>query len=241
VSDWKDQCARYHDRVDGLGAPLISLRDDLRMVPPAPLAYRPTDIGLIKYQLCVLVMGGVRSACELVQSTQLLWRSGRFLSASLNIRLLMEIWGALAFSEAKVLQILDESGDLSAVSPTIEKLLFGFESGVPLSTQSAVNVTDFMREADATIPGAMHTYKFLCDASHPTFLSYTYLLLAGANYDYWRDKKFAVEAHQVLGRTLEGAEMAVQGIEMVAYAIFRNALPVVLAEAAQPRRKEAVS
>jgi hypothetical protein len=238
VAGWKEAAARYQNRVDDLGAPLIRLRDDLQKLPSAPLAYRPTELGLIKYQLCLLVSGGIRSACELVQSTQLLWRSGRFLSASLDIRLLMEIWGSLAFAESKVLNILDESGGLATVGPMLEKLLFGFKSGVqpPRGASPAViEVTDFMTEAEAVLPGAMSTYKFLCDASHPTFVQYTYLLLAGANYDYWSDEKFAAEAHHVLGRALEGAETAVRGIEMVAYAIFRNALPVILAEARQAR------
>jgi hypothetical protein len=242
VSNWKFETARYQARVDGLGAPLMRLRDDLKQLPMAPLAYRPSNIGLIKYQLCLLVAGGVRSACELVQSTQLLWRAGRFLSASLNIRLLMEIWGALAYSEAKVLQILDESGDVSKVSGRIEKLFYGFESGVPLpwggvSTQSTVNVADLMKEADAMLPGSMNTYRFLCDACHPTFLQYTYLLLAGANYEYWGDKKFAVEAHDVLDRALHGAETAVHGMQMVSYSILRNALPLVLDEAARTRER----
>ena len=240
VYNWKNQTARYEARVDGLGVPLIKLRDDLKQLPLAPLAYRPSNIGLIKYQLCLLVGGGIRSACELVQSTQLLWRSGRFLSASLNIRLLMEIWGALTYSEAQVLQILDESGDVSKVSGRIEKLFYGFESGVPLpwggvSTQSTVNVMDLMKEADTMLPGAMNTYKFLCDACHPTFVQYTYLLLAGANYEYWSDKKFAAEAHDVLDRALHGAETAVQGMQMVSYAILRNALPLILDESARTR------
>src|SRR5919197_4369878 len=97
VSGWQEQTARYRERIDALGAPLIRLRDDLKMLPPAPLNYKPSEIGLIKYQLCLLASGGIRSGCELVQSTQLAWRAGRFLSAALNIRLLMEIWGSLAF------------------------------------------------------------------------------------------------------------------------------------------------
>jgi hypothetical protein len=124
----------------------------------------------------------------------------------------------------------------------LERLLFGFKSGVPLpngasSTPSLVGVTDFMKEADVVLPGAMNTYQFLCDASHPTFVQYSYLMLAGADYEYWSDEKFADEAHHVLGRALEGAEMAVRGIEMVAYAIFRSALPVILAEARRAARR----
>ena len=190
---------------------------------------------MLNYQVCLLVLGGYRSAIELVSSVGSLWRCGRFISASLCVRLLIEVWASSVYANRQVVRNLEQTGDMAAAKAKVARLLFGSKSLVPLpfgrSTEAkAVHVMDFIREADAASPGTMETYEFLCDACHPSYLQHTYLLFAGAEQDNWSNELFAKYGHELLDRTLSAAEGAVRGIEESGVDIVRASLPAVLAE-----------
>ena len=235
VENWQTHTERYDDRIARLSEPMQTLGPEIRALPFAPLDYKPSERGLLYYQLCLFVLAGCRSSSELVYSLGLLWRSGRFLSASLCIRLLIEIWGSSVYANRQVLSKLSLTGDIAAAKAKVARLLFGSRLSVPLPYGGSikvkpVNVMDFIREADAACPGIMDTYQFLCDACHPSFFQHTWLLLAGAEQDNWSNERFAEYGHQLLDRSVNAAEQAISGIEESGVQIVRASLPMVLAD-----------
>jgi hypothetical protein len=99
-----------------------------------------------------------------------------------------------------------------------------------LAESSMINVLDFVRAANATAPGAMDDYVFLCDAAHPSYVPHTLLLFAGTTYDNWSNETFAKYMHPVLDRTLRVAETALAGIEKAGLDICHRCLPPILEE-----------
>lgn len=235
VENWQSETERYKVRVAQLPEPLQKLQAELQAIPSAPLDFRPSDFGLIHYQACLLALGGCRAATELVSSFESIWGSGRFLSASLVVRLLVEISGASVYANRQVVHKLKRTNDIAAARAKITKLLHGSRSGVPLpfggvSKEKPVHVMDFIREADMVYPGTMDSYEFLCDACHPSFLQNTYLMFAGVEQDNWSNKQFARYGHDLLDRTLSAAERAVSSLQESGIAIVRTSLPLVLSD-----------
>ena len=236
--NWQQSTSIYNSRVSMLGATSLNIFGDvINQLPCAPLSYTPSHEGLLKYQLCLLVIAAARSAQELGQAIQLLWVSGRFLAGSLAVRLLLEERGFLAYAKTKVLRKIDEAGELKIAHERLTKLLLGSKSGVPLPAglgrhHAVINVNEFIREAELLSPGTADAYAFLCDASHPTYLQHSYLLFAGADYDNWSNAKFSETAHSILERTLSIAEGALLGVKETGLEIFNGCLPMILSEAA---------
>src|SRR5688572_11440537 len=107
---WNESTERYAPRIAGLLVHSIELlpRFNAFNALSAPLPHVPSEVGLLKYLHCQLVMQAQRSRGDLVRSIQLLWPEGRFIASFACIRLLMEVWGMLVFAESKVLPKLDE-------------------------------------------------------------------------------------------------------------------------------------
>lgn len=242
MENWQKQIERYEARVDQLSEPLDQLPRELIRLPSAPLNYKPSEHGLLYYQICMLVGGTCSSAYELCGSLGALWHSGRFLGASLCARLLLEFWGSSEYLQRQVLQKLDRTGDIGAAGQKLQKLLLGSKSSVRfpwghMSEEKPINVMDFVREAETAHPGTMANYEFLCDASHPSFVQHTYLFMAGASavgknltMDSWSNSLFAPHAHGIFDRTLSAAESATQGIGASGIKILQSSLPIVLAD-----------
>lgn len=91
MEDWQEHTGRYRDRTIRLREPMARLSIGLQLLPPAPLDFHPSERDLLHYQLCLAVIGAVRSADELCSSISDLWTAGRFLTVSISVRLLVEI------------------------------------------------------------------------------------------------------------------------------------------------------
>jgi hypothetical protein len=233
---WLRETEPYRDRIGKLYDALDLLTPAFEQLPPSPLNYRPSTIGGLKYQLCILTIGMSRSAQELLSSASVLSVTGKFLAASVCIRLLIELWGVLAFAERKVLRKLDEPADAATANDLLVKLLRGSKSGVPsfrgdTDKVAVINVMEFVRAADAISPGTLQTYDFLCDAAHPTYTQHGYLLFSGSDYDNWSNVVFAQHAHTTLNETVAAAELAILGLSQAGNRIFTACLPQILDEA----------
>jgi hypothetical protein len=233
---WSQETEPYRDRVGKLYDILDLLTPAFGQLPSSPLSYRPSTIGGLKYQLCILTIGTSRSAQELLSSVAVLSVTGRFLAASVCIRLLIELWGALAYAEGKVLRKLEQPADVATASERLLKLLHGSKSGVPsfrggTDKVPVINVMEFVRAADALSPGVLQTYDFLCDAAHPTYTQHGYLLFSGSDYDNWSNEVFARHAHFVLNKTVTAAELAILGLSQTGNRILAACLPQITEEA----------
>ena len=158
MENWQEHINRYLDRTVRLREPLARLRKALQPLPSAPLDFKPSARGLVHYQLCLAVIGGNRSADELCSSIEDLWISGRFLTVSLSVRLLIEIWGAVEFLRREIMEKLEKTNDLEAAQRKVSKFLLGAKSDVPLpwggdSGKNLVHVMDMVRQAEvASVP-----------------------------------------------------------------------------------------
>jgi hypothetical protein len=239
LETWNRETVGFRDRIGSLYEKLNAVGPAFSRLPSAPLDFQPTEIGAMKYQLCVIAIGAARSAQELLSSISLLAVTGNFLSASVCTRLLIELLGQLEFADQKVLHCLDRPGELEAAKARLQRLLHGSKSSGPalpggMPDIAVINVMDFVRAAEVAKPGMQKLYDFLCYAAHPNYTKHGYLLFAGSEYDNWRNPIFAVAARGILDRTVEAAEQAISGIAESAIRLVEDCLPQILAE----RRKQ---
>jgi hypothetical protein len=232
---WQVRTEHLKERIAALYDILNLLTVPIAKLPSSPLSFALSDKGALKYQLCILTIGAARSAQELKSSTYLLWVLGRFLTASICVRLLIELWGMLAYAESKVMKKMEEPDGLSIASERMKKLMLGSKSGVPLpagiqGTYPIINVIEFIRAAEQLSTGVEEEYAFLCDASHPTYAQHSYLIFSGSEYDNWSNKKFGENAQLILERTVSAAELAVRGVVDAGVRIFDGCLPQILDE-----------
>jgi hypothetical protein len=210
---------------------LDGLSEYISQLPRAPFDEALDTESTVRFLLCIYIIGSVRSAQEVCSAFQLSWFAGQFLAASMLIRMLVELWGAVLFAESKVLPKI-ESGEPLVANERVVKLLFGSKSGVrgpsgELLVEPPVNVLEFVRATDAARPGTLGDYSFLCDAAHPSYLQNTYLLFAGSQLDNWRNEVFAREMHETLDRTLTIGTVALDGLTAAATRIFGRCVPLI--------------
>jgi hypothetical protein len=219
----------YDERASALGATrLNAIYEELKRIPPT-CAHPISDGTHVRHLLCLHLESIVRAAREIGDATQLAWFSGRFLAASALIRMTIELAGASAYADKKVLRKL-EGGQAIIAQRRMNKLLVGSKGGDMAADLPPVNVLDLVRAADTTSPGAAADYAFLCDAAHPSYMQNTLLLLAGSTYDNWSNETFTTRMHVTLDRTLRAGEAALAGIETVGLDMLRRCLPPILEE-----------
>lgn len=239
LETWNRETVGFRDRIGSLYETINAVSPAFSRVPSAPLDFQPTEVGAVKYQLCLLAIGAARSAQELLSSISLLAITGKFLSASVCTRLLIELLGQLEFADRRVLRCLDRPDELEAVNARLQRLLHGSKASGPtlpggVPDIAVINIMEFVRAAEAAKPGMQEMYDFLCDAAHPNYTKHGYLLFAGSGYDNWQNPVFAAGAREILDRTVDAAEQAIAGIVESAIRIVEDCLPQILAD----RRKE---
>ena len=234
VKDWDYHTQKFNTRVRSLPESARHFfKDEASRLPGGPFDRPLSPDGGIKYHFCNYVFGATRSLIELTEATKLLWFSGRFISASVSIRQLIELWGGVEYARV-VLDKYEKTKDLETATKKMNALLGGSNAPVPwrpdLPLIKPINVMDFVRAADAVDPGIFKLYEFLCDASHPSIMQHMILLFAGPEYDNWSNETFAKHADDVLDRTLDAGERSVRGIYRAGEDIFARCLPLALKE-----------
>ena len=230
--------AIHDSRAFALGALTLNVAyEEIQKLPVGPLSHPLSDENALRYQACLYVIGALRSATEVGTAAQIGWFAGKFLAASVLIRMLIELWGAVAYVERKVLKKIEE-GELTTAATRMRKLLLGSKTGVSFrpdveGEKSVVNLMEFIRAADSIWPGVEDDYIFLCDAAHPAYVPNTHLLFAGAVYDNWSNEAFARAMHPTLDRTLSIAETALEGLRDVSMEIFARCIPSIVYEASR--------
>lgn len=234
MGHWRSETESYRDRIGALYEVLNVVTPVFAQLPPAPLRRKPSERMALKYELCLLTIGTARSTQELLSSISLLSVTGKFLAASVCVRLVVELWGVLAYAEAKVLKELEYPERTTCAHKRLVRLIYGSKSGVaPFAGEhmvAAINVMEFIRAADRLAPGIHQTYEFLCDSAHPTYGQHGYLLFSGSEYDNWSNRVFADNARSILAKTVEAAEIGTRGIGESAGRIFSACLPEIIEE-----------
>lgn len=172
LETWNRETVGFRDRIGSLCETINAVGPAFSRLPSAPLDFQLTEVGAVKYQVCLLAIGAARSAKELLSSISLLAITGKFLSASVCTRLLIELLGQLEFADRKVLLGLDRPDELEAATARPQRLLHASKAGGPalpggIPDIAVINVMEFVRAAEAAKPGMQETYDFLCDAAHP--------------------------------------------------------------------------
>ena len=99
-SSWKTATSRYIPRLEALPACIreaSSVLSSLGVTGPMmdPRGHVRT---ILIIQLVLFNTGSLRVACDLTRAAELLFREGRITSTCLQLRLLFEYWGAIAFA-----------------------------------------------------------------------------------------------------------------------------------------------
>ena len=221
----------------GVGATTFEfLHAYIDQLPRAPLHAPLSDRAALKYQMCMLVIGSLRSAREIAFSASKLWLQGHFLLATVGVRMLTELYGQMAWAQAKVLGPIQRN-EIALSSERMAKLLLGSNSAIPLirgesGPHPLINVMDFVRAADTKIPEMSDHYAFLCDSAHPSYMLQSWLLFAGPDHDNWTNATFATEVSKILERVVQIAELSVAGIAVVSEELMSQCVPEIVAEAA---------
>jgi hypothetical protein len=240
VKDWDYHTQRFNNRVRSLPESARDFfKDEASRLPGGPFDNPLSPEGGLRYHFCSYVFGATRSLVELTEATKLLWFHGRFISASVSIRQLIELWGGVEYALV-VLDKYEKTKDLDVATKKMRALLGGSNTPVPwrpeVSNLKPINVMDFVRAAEAVQPGTSELYDFLCDASHPSIMQHMILLFAGPEYDNWSNDRFAIHADGVLDRTLEAGERSVRGIYRAGEDIMARCLPLALKELHAPKQ-----
>ena len=135
------------------------------------------------------------------------------------------------------------SGLKSAESSRAQQLrMLGFRgSSLPAGMQEeikVINVMEFVRAAEAAVPGSRAMYDFLCDISHPTYMHMYFFMLTRSS---WSNELCARETHRILEEVIKAAEMTVKGISAAVIEIYKECLPDIEKEIASYAPSPAIS
>jgi len=160
-----------------------------------------------------------------------LWRNGLFTTISLPARLMYELWGATHFAGQTLAQMQDSSKIEQALRRT-QRLTIGARSEVELpwgsiTDERSIHVMDFVRSLTDAYPQAEDTYAYLCESCHPSYLRLMTWLMAGPPLQNWTNKKFRESAHNLIDRTLQSVEQALEGIVLDTTKTLVLALPYI--------------
>ena len=172
LETWNRETVGFRDRIGSMYETINAVGSAFSRLPSTPLDFQPSEVGAVKYQLCLLAIGAARSAQELLSSISLLAITGKFLSASVCTRLLIELLGQLEFADRKVLRCLDRPDELEAATARLQRLLHASKASGPTLPRgipdiAVINVMEFVRAAEAAKPGMQETYDFLCCSPDP--------------------------------------------------------------------------
>jgi hypothetical protein len=145
-----------------------------------------------------------------------------------------ELWGAAHYARHTIEEMHD-SGEVQTPLEKTKRLLLGVRSEVQLpwggtSDETSIHVMDFVRSLVDTYPQAEETYGFLCESCHPSYLRLTTWSLAGPPLHNWTNEKFREHGHNLIDRTLEAVEQALQGIAYDTTKTLELALPYIEAD-----------
>ena len=190
----------YDDEIDGL----------VRLLPPLPLSYSPSNTGLVALNLALHNVGTLRAANEAVEAFKTLWDAGLLTSIVLPARLLFELLGAACYSE-NLVEAISDSNQSSAVFDRSVELFLGSRHPVPqfdgrFAEIKSIHVMDLVRAIMRHRADATEVYGFLSEACHPSYLQHSYLWMAGPTGDNWGNEKFAGYASKLLDRLVRCVE-----------------------------------
>ncbi len=223
-SSWKTATSRYISRLEALPACIreaSSVLSSLGVTGPMmdPRGHVRT---VLIIQLVLFNTGSLRVACDLTRAAELLFREGRITSTCLQLRLLFEYWGAIAFASTLCDRVrdaanLEDPDTLENIVVPINRLIGGSRFPVKLprggkTNAKAFNVMKFIQHLEKQEPGSEQKYHFLCETCHPSFIQQSYLWMAGSEGDNWTNERFRDHAHSLLEQLISAGETAALGI-----------------------------
>lgn len=204
----------------------------------APLGPSQGIRNILMTQLVLFNVGSLRVAHDLTEAAELLFRNGRITSSCLQLRLLLEFWGATAFAGMLCDRVrdavdLEDDTTLSNVVVPINRLIAGSRIPVRLpkggetSTRS-YNVMKFIQHLERCDPGTEQAYEFLCEVCHPSFVQQSYFWMMGSSGDNWNNEVFRKHASALLERLVLAGEKATLGLTKATEHVTRVARPFVV-------------
>jgi hypothetical protein len=234
---WKEETSRYIERLAHVAEWRPDLSNLVERLPDIPLSYDPSPHGNVAILLSMFVLGCTNFADQAITAFLKLWGNGLFATISLPARLMYELWGATHHARHTIEEMHNSSEVHTPLAKT-RRLLLGVRSEVQfpwggISDETSIHVMDFVRSLADAYPQAEETYAFLCESCHPSYLRLTTWSLAGPPLQNWTNEKFREHGHNLIDRTLEAVEQALQGIAYDTTKTLELALPYI--EADRPR------
>lgn len=234
---WETEGAIFRKQIDLLPGEILAAAKFLNEIQievplPHPLDSRANRM----VQLYLYCIGCVRISSELIIAAKEALHRGHLISVSLNLRLLMEMWGAISFAtslcnRADKLTESSPSDEVDRIGASVDRLVLGSRYPVELpwggkSDETSYNTMKFIQHLDDQVRGAKIMYDFLCEICHPSYIQQSYMWLAGSVGSNWGNDKFKQHADQLLKETLTIATTAAHGIRENSKTISRNIKPI---------------
>ncbi len=228
---WEEETSRYHKRLSRVENWKPNLSGLIERLPDIPLSYTPSTQGHIAINISSFVLFSMSLADQAATTFLTLWRNGLFTTISLPVRLMYELWGAAHFAGQTLAQMQD-SGKVEQALARTQRLMLGARSEVQLpwggtTNEKSIHVMDFVRSLTDIYSQAEDTYDFLCESCHPSYLRLTTWSLAGPPLQNWTNEKFRESAHNLIDRTLQSVQQALEGIVLDTSETLKLALPYV--------------
>jgi len=200
-------------------------------LPDIPLEYNPSQEGSVAIQLTIFATQGCVVPTKQVSLEFLkLWDDNLLTGASLLVRLVYELWGAISYANS-ILKKMQCNKNVELSKKISQQLLTGSRSPVLLpwggySDDKSIHIMDMIRALSDIYPNAIETYEFLCESCHPSCLMLGYWTLAIPPGN-WDNTHFQENMHLVITRTLNTLRLSLEGISSEFTELFNCALPII--------------
>jgi len=231
MEDWKKEISQYDDRIEKIKFWCPDISSLIDKIPKIPLDYTPSKEGLVSIRVAIFGINGCIIPTHFTIATLInLLENGLLVTMSLPIRLTYEIWGASRYAHEEILLRMLNTKNVHKALERTDKLITGSRSEVNLpwggkSDKQSIHVNDFIRALIDVHPQANGDYDFLCESCHPSFLMTTYWsMMGGPIIHNWSNQNFHNHAHQLIDRSLQCMEYALNGISREVEEILKLAI-----------------
>jgi hypothetical protein len=228
---WQVETERYIPRLSSCLRELDKTAAFLKVLPTAPLDFKPTPEQQVTLQLVFFCVGAVKCVDQLIDNTGELWSQGRMVGVSAFVRLSLEFWGTVTFARL-ILENYAQTKDIDKAAEECNRLTVNSRTPITLpwgekSDTAAYSVMKFIDVLEKRDVGIRGEYEFLCEASHPNVMQNFYFLMASKVYDNFENAVFKKHAHELLDRTTTVAERVTKGLAIDIAAIMDIATQIL--------------
>ncbi|CAD6881230.1 hypothetical protein [Methylomonas albis] len=224
---WREETKIYHSRFEEISTISTDAAEAIKSNFPGKYwgMSDKNEKASVVSRIVIYAVNGFSYSLGLRPIIEQQFKQGQFMIVPLSTRFFFEMCGSINYAKSLISKISNKESVESELNK-VNKLLTGAKSEVmlpwgELATESSINVMDFVRSLENEHSGAVESYGFLCEASHPNFVQNSYFQMAGPPVSNWDNKEFKKHGHILLNKTVSIYEQAVHNSENDILSIFK--------------------